>query len=46
MKSVCIEREQLGLHCCSMQQEFRFDFLQFSMAHVHEMTLTHEATRE
>lgn len=45
-KSVCNEREQEGLYCCTMHAEFSFDLLQFSMAHVHEMTLTHESTHE
>ncbi len=46
MRSVCSEREQVSLHCCTLQTEFSFDLLQFSMAHVHEMTLTHESTHE
>lgn len=44
--SVCIEREPARLHRCAMQLEFRFDLLQFSMARVHEMSLTHESTHE
>lgn len=43
---MCQERKQAGLCRYSMWEELRFDLLQLSQTHVHEMTLTHESTHE
>lgn len=43
-QKVCAMKENWSVQ---LQLDFRFFYLlQFSMAHVHEMTLTHESTHE